>query len=260
MGKIYTALEKVQSGESASNNKKITEPKRRNKLKASLVPKKVDRTLVSAIKPNSSESEQFRLLKNNILFPGTGKTPKSIMVTSPSSNEGKTFIASNLAVSIAQSIDEYVLLMDCDLRKPNVHRVFGLPPTAGLSEYLKEPKDLSTFLLKTFIDKLTILPAGSVPENPSELLSSGLMRNLIYELTLRYTDRYIIIDAPPPYVTSEAGVIARQVDGILIVVRNGKTSKQDIQDIIDIYGKEKILGVVHNYASKLPRYNEGYQK
>lgn len=220
----------------------------------------VDKSLVSVLNPDSKEAEQFRLLKNNILFPETGLPPKSIMVTSSSPNEGKSFVASNLAASIAQSIDEYVVLMDCDLRKPTIHKIFGLSGKDGLSQYLLNQKPLSTMLLKTFINKLTILPAGPIPRNPSELLSSGHMRNLIHEMTLRYNDRYIIIDTPPPYITSEASVISRHVDGIIIVIRHGKTRKKDVADIIDIYGKEKIIGVVQNFAEKRPGYGYGYYK
>ncbi len=220
----------------------------------------IDKSLVSVLNPDSKEAEQFRLLKNNILFPETGLPPKSIMVTSSSPNEGKSFVASNLAASIAQSIDEYVVLMDCDLRKPTIHKVFGLPGKDGLSQYLLNQKPLSTMLLKTFINKLTILPAGPIPRNPSELLSSGHMRNLIHEMTLRYNDRYIIIDTPPPYITSEASVISRHVDGIIIVIRHGKTRKKDVADIIEIYGKEKIIGVVQNFAEKRPGYGYGYYK
>lgn len=215
----------------------------------------VDPLLVSALKPQSVESEQFRLLKNNILFPEKGTPPKCVMVTSASPGEGKSFVAANLAVSIAQNIDEYVLLMDCDLRSPNVHSLFGVEGAPyGLSEYLSKGSPLNSLLLKTFMNKLTILPAGSTPPNPSELLSSEQMRRLIGEVRQRYTDRYIIIDTPPPYMTAESGVISRQVDKIIIVVKKGKTQKGEIQDLIDLYGRDKILGVVYNFAQKSLSY------
>lgn len=220
----------------------------------------IHRTLITVKDPESVEAEQFRLMKNNILFPEKGIPPKSLMVTSSSPNEGKSFVAANLAISMAQSIDEYVLLMDCDLRSPTIHKTFGLPETGGLSEHLTQAKPLSSLMLRTFIDKLTILPAGSLPSNPSELLSSELMRRLIKEVTLRYSDRYIIIDAPPPYMTSEASALARQVDAIILVIRHGKTRKKDVENIISMYGKEKIFGVVHNFAEKRPGYGHGYYK
>jgi exopolysaccharide/PEP-CTERM locus tyrosine autokinase len=220
----------------------------------------LDPSLVTLTKPNSIEAEQFRLLKNNILFPEKGTPPRSIMITSASPGEGKSFVASNLAVSIAQNIDEHVLLMDCDLRSPRIHSIFKLPQGPGLSEYLSNAKPLSSLLVKTFINKLTILPAGAIPKNPSELLSSEQMRRLIHEVRLRYSDRYIIIDTPPPYITSEANAIVRQVDGVIMVVRHGKTRKKDVEDIINIYGKEKIIGVVQNFAEKRTGYGYGYYK
>jgi len=218
---------------------------------------RIDPMLVAGLKPQSVEAEQFRLLKNAILFPEKGNPPKCIMITSASPSEGKSFVAANLAISLSQNIDEHVLLLDCDLRRPTIHSLFGLEPTKGLSEYLLNQEPLSTLLVKTPLNKLTLLPAGKIPSNPSELLSSEQMRHLINELKQRYHDRYIIIDTPPPYLTSETGVISRHVDGIVIVVRQGETHKKSVSDLIDIYGKEKILGVVYNFASKGVGYGYG---
>ena len=220
----------------------------------------IDPVLVTGLEPQSIEAEQFRLLKNNILFPEKGTPPKSIMITSFSPCEGKSFVAANLAISIAQNIDEYVLLLDCDLRSPSIHPMFGLKDGPGLSEYLSEGIPLSSLLVKTFLDKLTILTAGEIPANPSELLSSDRMKKLIHEIRSRYSDRYIIFDTPPPHLTSETNAISRQVDGIVIVIQQGKTRKKEVLDLIDIYGKEKILGVVCNFAKKKIGYGYGYGK
>lgn len=216
----------------------------------------LDNSIVIHSKPHSIEAEQFRILKNSILFPDNGNPPRSIMVTSTAPGEGKSFVAANLAVSIAKSIDEYVLLMDCDLRMPSIHLKFGYSDSdlPGLSEYLSEAKPLSSILKRTAIDKLSFLPAGKPPDNPSELISSDQMKNLLNEVKARYEDRYIIIDSPPPYLTSEANALARQVDAIVIVVKTGKTKKGDLQDLIDTYGRKKILGVVKNFADQHKRY------
>ena len=204
--------------------------------------------LICVTKPHSVEAEQFRVLKNSILFPENGAPPRTIMVTSTAKGEGKSFVAANLAAAIASSIDEYVLLLDCDLRHPTVHSMFGLENTQGLSTYLTKGVPLSSVLKKTFMDKLTVLPGGETPANPSELISSEQMRRLIKEAEQRYSDRYVILDTPPPYLTSEANALARNVDGIVLVAKYGYTRKQRIQDIIDIYGKDKILGAVMNFA------------
>ena len=217
----------------------------------------IDPVLVTGLEPQSIEAEQFRQLKNNILFPEKGTPPKSIMVTSFSPSDGKSFVAANLAISIAQNIDEYVLLLDCDLRSPSIHSMFGIGDGPGLCEYLSQGIELPSLLVKTFLDKLTIFPAGGIPSNPAELLSSDRMKRLIKEIRSRYSDRYIIFDTPPPHLTAETNAISRQVDGIVIVIQHGKTRKKDVLNLIDIYGKEKILGVVCNFARKGIGYGYG---
>jgi exopolysaccharide/PEP-CTERM locus tyrosine autokinase len=274
LDKIYKALEKTNLEKSDFNtdfvsieipqDRRVEDPVKDSHPPvtkfAEIIPQGLDKTLVTVLTPHSVEAEQFRLLKNNILFPEKGAPPRSIMITSPSPNEGKSFVAANLAISIAQSIDEHVLLIDCDLRSPTIHKLFGMQAKQGLSDYLATAKPLSSLLLKSFINKLTILPGGTIPHNPSELLSSEQMRRLIHEVKLRYSDRYVIIDTPPPYITSEGNALARNVDAIILVLRHGKTRKKDVQDIISIYGKEKIIGVVHNFAEKRVGYGYGYYK
>ncbi|WP_320041052.1 polysaccharide biosynthesis tyrosine autokinase [uncultured Desulfobacter sp.] len=274
MGKIYNALEKADKTKSADisampdhtakadSTRHLAPPEEEEVYPEHEIPQITDNCLETVLKPHSPISEQFRLLKNNILFPEKGEPSKTIMVTSASPGEGKSFTAANLAASIAQSIDEYVLLVDCDLRKPTIHSKFGFDSEGlkGLSDYLSAGIPLSSVLKKTAVNKLTILPAGPIPPNPSELLSSEQMRRMLHEVKLRYTDRYIIIDTPPPYITSETNAIARYVDGILLVVRQGRTRIKEIQDIIDIYGRHKILGVIKNFSTKPVGYGYGYGK
>jgi len=264
---MFKALEKSLEGKSPLSEEQETLSRNADLKHAETIldagdsvhsgPAELDQTIVSRLKPHSIEAEQFRILKNHILFPENGVAPKCIMITSKSPGEGKSFVAANLAVSIAQSIDEYVLLMDCDLRAPTIHERFGLGHVAGLSEYLTGVKPLSAILKKTSIGKLTILPAGNLPSNPSELISSEHMKRLIQEVKSRYDDRYVIIDSPPPYITSEAGALAKLVDAMVVVVKSGSTHKQDVQELIDTYGREKIIGVVMNFAKKNKRY--GYK-
>ncbi len=208
---------------------------------------KINRNLVTLLKPQSFEAEQFKILRTRLLFPTAGeKAPSSIMVTSAVSHEGKSFVAANLAVSIAQTNDRYVMLMDCDLRSPSIHKIFGFPESSGLSEYLSDDTSLSSLLIKTEIRGLSILPGGKPPFNPSELLSSEKMSGLLKEIKARYSDRYIIIDSPPPLLMAGTAVIARQVDGVIIVVKYGKTRQDMISELIDAVEKEKVLGIVLN--------------
>ena len=169
------------------------------------------------------------------------------MVTSAIPGDGKSFVAANLAISIAQGVAEHVLLMDCDMRRSSIHRQFGFDDNVpGLCEYLSKGVDLSSLLKKTVVDKLTILPGGSTPDNPSELLSSKAMKLLLEQTKNRYSDRYIIVDSPPPHLTAETTALAKYVDGIVIVVRSGKTPKSLVNDLVNDLGREKILGVVLN--------------
>ena len=253
MGKVFDALEKsnkkivldpIASDEKASQD--VRESHQRVEGGAPLLTDRFDHSLVTIQKPNSFESEQFKILRSNILFPSSGKPPRMIMVTSAVPGEGKSFVASNLAISIAQNIDEHVLLMDCDLRLPTIHSRFNIEVKSGLSDYLTGNIPLASLLVKVGIDKLSILPGGKPPDNPSELLSSEKMAQLLVEVKSRYEDRFIIVDSAPPQLTAESSALARQVDGIILVINYGKTKREMVSDLIEIIGKEKIIGVVFN--------------
>jgi capsular exopolysaccharide synthesis family protein len=207
----------------------------------------IDKNLVSLLAPQSYEAEQFKILRTNLLFPVKGEPPRSILVTSPAPGDGKSFVAANLAISIASDIDRHVLLMDCDLRRPAIHKQFGFRDVQGLSDYLSKGTPLPSLLLNTKVKKLTILPAGEPPGNPSELLSSELMAALMTEVTERYYDRLIIIDSPPPNLTAETVALARNVDGILLVVKYGKTQGKMLKELLGELGEDKILGSIINY-------------
>ncbi len=276
MGKIF-ALKKTNKSSVPTKKKKASgggPPRETYKHQ------RMDSNLVAYLKPHSFEAEQFRMLRTNLLFPISGKSPRSIMVTSALPEEGKSFIAANLAISIAQIISEHVLLIDCDLRTPCLHTRFGIGDVPGLSEYLShgshfeaaghkkfgDVPELSEFLsdgvflaslfLTTKVNKLTILPAGSPPNNPSELLSSKQMSELLRKEKTRYSNRYIVIDAPPPKLMTESSVLARQIDGVLIVVKYGSTPRKLVSDLVDILGKEKIIGIVFNGFEGYGKYDK----
>ena len=206
----------------------------------------IDENMIVFYRPQSFEAEQFKILRTKLLFPTSGKPARSIMVTSSLPGEGKSFVAANLAVSIAQNIHEHVLIVDCDLRIPSIHKRFGFGKVPGLSEYLSSRAPIESLMLKTKIDKLSLLPAGELPDNPSELLSSQAMFDFLKEVKDRYSDRYIIIDSPPPKLAAETYAISRQVEGILLVVKHGGTPRKMVAELVKTLGKEKILGVVFN--------------
>ena len=219
----------------------------------------IDRNLVALTDPHSPEAEQFKILRTNILFPLAGSPPRSILVTSASPSEGKTFAAANLAISIALNINRHVLLIDADMRRPELHKRFGFGSVPGLSDYLAEGRLLTSLLLKTKVEKLTLLAAGSPPDNPAELIGAERMSSLLAEVTNRYPDRIVVIDAPPPALAAETGVLARQVDGILVVVRYGSTRRSDLSDLVARVGEKKILGSIVNYIETAASRYYGYK-
>ncbi|WP_319525833.1 CpsD/CapB family tyrosine-protein kinase [uncultured Desulfosarcina sp.] len=283
MGKIHDALEKSGRANelktipsAGSHSVEVQAVKNEIKAKAPISPltlpasgsgkigpKEIDPNLITYHDPVSVEAEIFKILRTNILFPKTGHPPRTIMVTSAIPGDGKSFVAANLAISIAQGIEEHVLLMDCDMRRSSIHNCFGYRGTVpGLSDYLSNKQSLERLLKKTVVDKLTLLPGGTPPHNPAELLSSQAMKNLIKEAKERYRDRYIIVDSPPPQLTAETAALAKTIDAIIVVVKYASTPKDLVKELIIKLGREKVIGVVMNgYRVPLTeRYGYGKYK
>ncbi len=194
------------------------------------------------------ELDQFRHLRTKVLFPASGRAIRSVAITSVGIGDGKSFVSANLAASIAQTMDDKnIFLIDCDIRHPTIHRYFGFDKNVpGLSEYLSGDIPLAPLLLKPDIAKLTILAGGTPPPNPSELLSSKKMMDLLDEIQTRYEDRYFIMDIPSPLIVAESSVLARNFDGIMMIIRYGKVLEEDALQVIDILGRDKVIGVVLN--------------
>ncbi len=211
--------------------------------------------------PYSYTAEQIRKIRTYIFHMPGREIPRLLMVTSAVPSEGKTLIAANLAISIAKGEDQHVLLLECDLRKPSLHHLFQFPPACGLSEIIQGRASIEDCLIKTPIDKLTILPSTKEPPaNPSELLESKRMSSIIREVSERYSDRFVIIDTPPIQATVDPKIISDQVEGIIFVVRHRYTSESDIKMAIDNLPREKILGTVLNAVDELPSKKYKYKK
>ncbi len=221
MGKMFEALQKAEK-------ERIQEP-REEPVKTADDDTVLDNKLVSFFEPGSIVAEQFRKLRTYLLRPGLQNPPKTILVTSAFSGEGKSLIAINLAISIAIELNSYALLVDCDLRNPTLSRWFGLHDSRGLSDYLLEKGELPDLLVKTQVDKLSLLCGGSSQENPVELIGSKKMESLVEELKSRYHDRYIILDSSPVLATTEPNVLDEMVDGIILVVRAGETPRECVE-------------------------------
>ncbi len=225
---------------------------------------RIDTRLVCLQDPSSPAAECFKVLRSKLLVGDSGELRRTIMVTGAEPADGKTLVSANLAVSIAQGMNHYVLLVDCDLRRPSLHKSLGLQAKQGLREYLEKGDSIAPYLLKTPVRKLTLLPAGQPSSSPSELLGSDKMQALIQELKGRYPDRFIIFDSPPAHFTAESSSLSTMMDGVLLVVRSGKTSREPVEDVVANIGREKIIGVVFNASTEVQRdyryYYRYYQR
>ena len=195
--------------------------------------------IVSPNAPRSRIADQYRVLKRPLISNAMGKSGavidngNLIMVTSSVPGEGKSFTAINLAISIAAELDNTVMLVDADVARPSVLRVLGLPPGPGLLDLLVAGSDdLSSMLLKTNIDKLSILPSGTPHERATEMLASDAMNRLLLDMAKRYADRIIIFDSPPLLLTTESRVLATHMGQIVMVVHAEKTLRSDVQDAL----------------------------
>lgn len=191
--------------------------------------------------------EQFRKLRTHVIKANSLNSTRTIMVTSAVQGEGKSFIARNLAIGFAHDLHLHALLVDCDLRNPSLAQKFGVQRGRGISDYLMGNGEIAELLIKTKWEKLNLLTSGSFQGNPTELLASRRMEILVQELKSRYNDRYIIFDSTPLLATSESEVLARLVDGIIVVVRAGETARETVEQAVSLLGKEKIMGFVLNH-------------
>ncbi|MBC8316836.1 MAG: polysaccharide biosynthesis tyrosine autokinase [Desulfobulbaceae bacterium] len=191
-------------------------------------------------------SESFRRLRTKILHPVHKESIQSILVTSATLEEGKSFVSANLGVILAQSMEKHAILVDCDLRRPSLAGLFGLSGRQGLVDHLRDGASLSGLIQKTGIERLSIIPAGQAPKNPSELLVSDKMTKMVDELVSRYQDRMVILDSPPGQAASETAVLAQHVDKVVVVVKWGGVGREQVKKFIDAIGRDKILGVVFN--------------
>jgi capsular exopolysaccharide synthesis family protein len=202
-------------------------------------------TLITVSEPRSPVSEAYRTLRTSIQFLGLDRDLKTIMITSAGPNEGKSTTLANLAVTFAEAGRE-VIAVDCDLRRPSLHRLFDIPNEGGLSRAISEDAPLEDVLVTTPIAHLRILPCGLVPPNPSEVLGSQRMNRVIEGL--RGLADVILFDAPPTIAVTDAAVLGVKVDGVLLVVSAGKTKRDHALRAKGLLEKvnARVLGVVLN--------------
>ncbi|MFH1858295.1 MAG: CpsD/CapB family tyrosine-protein kinase, partial [Candidatus Omnitrophota bacterium] len=220
------------------------------------VDSKIDPRVVTFHDPEALVSEQYKTLRTNIQSMIQKRNLKSFVVTSAIHGEGKTVTAANLAFALAGDLNaKSVVLVDGDLRKGSLTRLLGIDPKAGLSDYLSDGIELSGALLDIGVKNLSVLPAGKPPKNPSELLGSIRMRELIQELRGKFD--LVIFDSPPIMNVTDPSVLGAQNDGIFMVVQAGRTQRGIIQHALRLleHARVRTLGyVMTNVEYHLPEY------
>ncbi|MEH3086161.1 MAG: XrtA-associated tyrosine autokinase [Xylophilus ampelinus] len=223
--------------------------------------------IVSPTAPRSQIADQYRVIKRPLIANAMGRgavkvaNGNLIMVTSSLSGEGKTFTAINLAMSIATELNNTVMLVDADVARPSVLQRFGMSPAPGLLDVLLgEVDDLSGVLLRTNIDKFSILPSGTPHARSTELLASDAMAKLLDDMATRYPDRIIIFDSPPLLLTTEARVLASHMGQIVMVVQAEKTRQSDVQQALSTIEScpVKLLVLNQSKAGHKGGYGYGY--
>jgi succinoglycan biosynthesis transport protein ExoP len=201
--------------------------------------------LITLHDPTSHIAEEFRTISMNILFSIPDKSGKIIIITSALAEEGKTTMAANIAIVMAQ-IGKRVLLIDADMRKPVIHTLFDVAKAPGLSDFLAQGADLSSLIVRTSIKDLSIISAGTPPPNPSVLLLSPKMAGFIEEMRKKYD--FVIIDSPPTMMMSDTPAMAPAADGVVMVIKSGVTPRPTVQKAVQqlVQANAKLTGAVLN--------------
>jgi len=206
------------------------------------------RHFVTYTNPGSEIAEQYRTIRTNIQFSSIDEKYKTMIITSPSSSEGKTTAAINLAISISQQ-GERVLLIDANLRKPKLHISFNLKDYHGLTDVLIGRVGLEEAIFQTQIGKLDLLTSGIIPSNPTEIIGSDAMKFLLKDIKEEYDT--VIFDSPPVLETTDTKLLAGLCDGVVMVVKSGKTDREKIVEANRLLKlvRAKVLGVILNERS-----------
>jgi len=224
-----------------------------------------DQGMVTAAAGRTRLLEDFRVIKRPLLqrafnerAPGD-KPGNLIMITSSLPGEGKTYCAVNLAMSIAMELDHTVLLIDADVARPSVLRTLGLPEHRGLMDLLVDDKlDMADVMLRTNVDTLSILPAGTSTPRATELLASSTMTNLVHEIANRYPDRIVIFDSPPLLLTSESRVLASHMGQIVMVVEAQTTTQHAVKEALHQLEGYPNVNLIYNKTREFPGIEETY--
>ncbi|MGD9503675.1 MAG: capsular biosynthesis protein [Syntrophobacteraceae bacterium] len=205
------------------------------------------RNRIVAFNEKDAVSEQFKLLRTLLLQYTRPKALSAIQVTGFCGGDGSTFVAANLAISIAKDVRQTTLLVDLNFRRPAIQKIMNLGEDAlGLKSHFIDDAPIEEMLVNPGIDKLTVLPAGGVIPQAPEIIGSPKMESLVGELKDRYSDRYIIFDTPAVGEHPDAVVFSEYADAIIIVARPEHTTLDSIRGAMELIPRDKVLGVVMN--------------
>jgi len=256
MGKITEALKKAAE-ERIERLDRITRIQDHHQLVIKKIgSSRVDPRIVTYFDPKALVTEQYKILRTNVLSLNKGKPPKVLVITSAVHSEGKTITALNLAVALAQSTKKpKVLLIDADLRRGRIARYLGVDQKIGLTEVLMGKASPSEALFHVDIENLTFMAAGSVAPNPVELLDSEIMKDFLVSMRTQFD--YILVDTPPIISVTDSGIVGALADGVLMVVQAGRTQRGIVQRATELLEQthSKLLGhVLTSIEYHLPEY------
>lgn len=203
---------------------------------------------------NNPQSAVFRMLRTQILQKMRAKNWQTLAITSPTAGEGKSLVASNLAVAIAMELNQTVMLVDMDLRNPSLNKYFSLDAELGLKDYLEQDIALSEVLINPGVKRMVILPGKGRAEDSAELLSSPKMAHLVDDLKAQYDSRMIIFDVPPILQTDDVLLTTQYFDCTLLVLEDGKNKESEIARSLQLLEGTHLIGSVLNKSDKPPTH------
>ncbi|MCR4336421.1 MAG: CpsD/CapB family tyrosine-protein kinase [Candidatus Omnitrophica bacterium] len=256
MGKITNALKKAA-------DERLQRIERINRIRENdtLIIKKmgdskVDSRIIAYFDPKALITEQYKILRTNILSLSKNKPQKTLIVTSSIHSEGKTITALNLAMTLAHATHRpKVLLIDADMRRGRVAKYLGVDQKIGLSEVLAGKATLEEALFHIDVENLTFLACGAVPDNPAELLDSDAMKKLLAQMRNEFD--HILIDTPPIVSVTDSGIVGAQTDGVVMVVQASRTQRGVVKHAVELLNQAhaKVVGyILTNIEYHLPEY------
>lgn len=213
-----------------------------------LAPLPIENPMIAPlVEPNGVAAEQYKKLRSLIIRKsGPDNFRNSLLVTSAVAGEGKSLTAMNLALSLARTNDYSVVLVDTDLRNPQLHRLLNIQPATGLVHYLRNEVPIEAIMHKVGLGNFCLIPAGEQLSDPLEFLTSKRMQTLMADLRGRYHDRYVVLDTPPLLPFADSRVLGEMVDNIVFVCREGYSNMVQIEEGLEAISEFNLLGIVCN--------------